>query len=88
MQVELVKLQLILILQTSANGTTGWTFVQGSPGAAPGSVTSFVIPEAQEDQYLRASYQVTDSKDLTPAIVQPLVKLLQSKSSKIEESDS
>lgn len=53
-----------LILQTSANGTNGWTFVQGDPGAAPGSVTSFVIPEAQEDQYLRASYQVTDSNGL------------------------
>tara|TARA_R110001592_G_scaffold109327_1_gene304959 strand:- start:1289 stop:2011 length:723 start_codon:yes stop_codon:yes gene_type:complete len=53
-----------LILQSSANGTVGWAFVQGSPGAAPGSVTSFVIPEAQEDQYLRASYQVTDSSGL------------------------
>ena len=49
-----MKLQLI----------SGWTFVQGDPGAAPGSVTSFTIPEAQEDQYLRASYQVTDSNGL------------------------
>ena len=53
-----------LLLQTSANGTSGWAFLQGNPGTAPGSVVSYVIPQAQEDQYLRASYQVTDDDGL------------------------
>ena len=53
-----------LLLQTSANGSTAWNFLQGNPGTAPGAVVNSVIPQAQEDQYLRASYQVTDDEGL------------------------
>lgn len=49
-----------LIFQTSANGTTGWAFLDGNPDAASGAVINYTVPEAQEDQYIRVSYQVTD----------------------------
>ena len=53
-----------LLLQTSVNGTSNWNFLQGDPGAAPGSVSIYTIPQGQEDQYIRASYQVTDDNGL------------------------
>ena len=49
-----------LIIQTSANGTSGWTFLAGNPGTASGAVVTYVIPGSQLDQYIRGSYQVQD----------------------------
>tara|TARA_R110002012_G_scaffold82366_1_gene208168 strand:- start:1178 stop:1894 length:717 start_codon:yes stop_codon:yes gene_type:complete len=54
-----------LIIQTSANGTSGWSFLEGHPGTASGGAVTLTVPAAQSGQYLRASYQVSDDDGLT-----------------------
>ena len=54
-----------LIIQTSANGTSGWNFFEGNPGIASGGTRTITIPAGQSGQYLRASYQVTDDDGLS-----------------------
>jgi hypothetical protein len=49
-----------LILQSSANGTTGWAFLAGNPGEPGGGTETYTILPAQEGEYIRASFQVTD----------------------------
>lgn len=49
-----------LILQTSDNGTSGWTFLAGNPGTPGGGTATYTIASSQEDKYIRASFQVTD----------------------------
>ena len=48
-----------LVIQTSNNGTSGWSFLKGNPGVASGGTATYVIPAGQEGKYLRGSFQVT-----------------------------
>ena len=54
-----------LVIQTSANGTSGWSFLEGHPNIASGGTYTYTIPASQSGQYLRASYQVTDDDGLS-----------------------
>lgn len=48
-----------LVIQTSNNGTGGWSFLKGNVGVASGGTATYVIPAGQEGKYLRGSFQVT-----------------------------
>ena len=50
-----------LVIQTSNNGTSGWSFLKGNPGVASGGSVTYVIPAGQEGKYLRGSFQVTSA---------------------------
>ena len=54
-----------LVIQTSATGSGGWSFLEGHPNIASGGTYTYTIPASQSGQYLRASYQVTDDDGLS-----------------------
>ena len=54
-----------LILETSANGSSGWSFLKGHLDTASGATVTYTIPASQVSQYIRASYQVTDDDGVT-----------------------
>ena len=60
-----------LIIQTSDDGISGWSFLEGNPGLVSGGTRTIAIPAQQLNKYLRASYQVTDDDGLTASNSSP-----------------
>jgi hypothetical protein len=54
-----------LIFQSSANGTSGWNFLNGNPDTASHATVTYTIPASEVGNFIRASYQVTDDNGTT-----------------------